>query len=214
MDRRSNHHSRAAQIACGLASATLALTGLPLFADEAVNGFTEGYYAHNIVTTFQRTGAHGSNVYDNSSIEMSGLDLIRYVNHTCYRPTEFDMIGCREEFGPYANLQTTLTSGRLSTILKQYSYLAGAQKFVPAPEPVARIQGAPVTPEVWKESPKDTTKLSDAEKHQLRIRERSAELWNICREKNPTDRREMVRCHQRNIRMTTVRTENLQENVF
>lgn len=200
-------------VSAAIALGSTLLVSLPLLASDnpAITGLSEGYYSQNVATMFQRTGAMQQGMsFDSTTVESSPFDFAAYVSHTCYRPTEHDMPRCQELFGPYADLRWTLETGRLAMILKRYAYLASAATLVPQPtEEVAeeKVQHSVVTPTTTTAQEMDTT--DEAE----RLRSRAKQVWESCSVRS-ISRSDAVRCYQRNVRLTTVRSEMVPGNVY
>ncbi len=187
---------RAMQTAATAALVSLALIGLPLLAanDDSVTGLSNAYYAEHIIKLFQKTGAEVVGTFDNASVSSSGFDFAAYMSHTCFRPTEYDSAGCKREFGPYWNLNTTYHSGALNMILRGTSFLAGAAHLAPTQAVIKKVEEKEV-----EETNTNTTLFNTPSA--LEVRARSVKLWNACQAKE-SSREEMSRCYQRNIRRT------------
>lgn len=110
----SLRQAHAAQFSAAALLMTVALTALPLLAADQ---YEETYYAGQIVQIFQKMGAETPGIYANGSLDTSAFDFASYFGNTCFRPTEFDMAGCKEKFGPYANLKETYDSTILCIFL-------------------------------------------------------------------------------------------------
>lgn len=202
-------HLRAVELAAALSIGTVALAALPLLAaHEATDTqYSSNYYTEYIVRTFQKIGA-SAGVYDNRSVETSAFDFARFVSHTCFRPTEFDMTACKAEFGPYHDLRAIYESGKLAEILRTSPYLVEAARMLPSrtnqsthsPSFVPAIQPPAVV------APASEVRRADQTR-----RSRSEQLWDICDRRGAT-RQEEVDCYQRNIRLIE-RTEVIENSI-
>lgn len=208
-------HRKGAQIGFGITFSAIAITALPMLAAETfspdISGLTDAFFQQHIVSSFEKTGAETTFAFDNKTIDTSAFDFARYASHTCFRATENDKQNCANEFGPYADLKSTLESGKLGTILKGRQYLADASKFIPeeklaekAVTTVASIEttGMPVREE----------KVDENALYEEMRQDRSKQLWKICKRKN-LDERTSMRCFQRNLRYTTDEGMS-EENVY
>ncbi len=195
------HHTRALQFSAVATLVTAGLTVLPLLAADQ---YDEPYYANQIVQTFQKMGAQTTYVYNNGSLATSAFDFASYFSSTCYRPTTFDMPGCKEKFGPYANLKETYESGKLAMILSRVSYLKNIAKFLPGAFAIS-LSSAPNHSTSVSSSSSSSTDLTNRN-------ERASQVWKLCVNKFMT-REKSVRCYQRNIRLIVERTEPVAENL-
>ncbi len=207
-----------AQVATLAAAVTVAAMALPVLADQTVElspvvqpvrafELSNSAYAQNIISMFSRQGA--ASLYDNTSLETSAFDFQAYVANTCYRPTDFDMKNCEQNFGPYANLRITLENGTLRTILKNAKIIAdrpGEAAQAPAAAPVVQtLQEAakePVAPALTEEQ----------ERNKLRA-QRVAELWTACQEAYP-DNGDAKLCFQRNYRLIDRDDATIRGNIY
>jgi hypothetical protein len=116
------------------------------------------------------------------------------------------MPGCKEKFGPYANLRTTYDSGKLATILSRVSYLKDVALLLPG-DTKPRIE--PVSVETGSVSTPDPSSTNSAEADFATLRKnRAAAVWKLCSKKFTTHE-EATSCYQRNIRLITERTEDV-----
>lgn len=209
-------HRTGAQIGFVATFSAIALTALPMLAADMtfepnVSGLTNAFYQNHIISTFEKTGAETTFAFDNKTLDTSAFDFTRYASHTCYRATENDKPNCDKEFGPYADLKSTLESGKLGTILKGRKYLADAGKFVPAEKVTAETTNS-VTSIETTGMPAREAKVDENALFEEMRQDRSKELWTICKRKN-LDERTSMRCFQRNLRFTTDKDMS-EENVY
>lgn len=198
-------HRRGAQIGFISAFSVIALSALPMLAAEGtfepnVTGLTDAFYQNHIISMFEKTGAETTYAFDNKTLDTSAFDFAQYASHTCFRATENDKENCAREFGPYADLKSTLESGKLSSILKSRQYLAETSKFLPA-EKVTSEQTNSVSIESTG-MPARAVKVNENAIYEEMRQDRSKDLWRICRWKSE-DERTAMRCFQRNLRFTT-----------
>lgn len=207
-------HTRALQASAAAALVTVAVMALPL---SAADQFDESYYAGQIVTIFQRMGAEQKDLYSNGSLATSAFDFAVYFSHTCYRPTDFDMPGCKEKFGPYANLRTTYESGQLAAIFRRYSHLSGIAALVPqsgvatsSSSSSSSSSSAPSMPSTVQ--PDSGSSSSVSTEPRLQRADRGGQVWAICTKKF-LSRTDATLCYQRNIRLIMERTEEITEDL-
>ncbi|HRH93978.1 MAG TPA: hypothetical protein PKV72_05620 [Candidatus Peribacteria bacterium] len=201
-------HSSALQFAAACVLTSLAVIGLPLFAENSTS-VPSTAYGDYIVRRFQKTGAETAQSFDNRYVETNAFDFAAYFSHTCFRPTEYDMAACEREFGPYANLKDTLTSGQLGGILTRYKYLSGAEKAV-TPEPVTKTNEP--KPSVYV-APQQTNIEASAIQKERDVR--AKQIWAVC-QKRSSDRSEAGRCYRRNVRLLSQEswTLDVESNVY
>ncbi len=136
-----SRHTGALQTGAVVTLTTIALTALPLLAADQ---YDESYYARAVVSDFERIGAMNTYAFDNSQMSASSFDFQKYFAHTCFKATEYDKQGCKEKFGPYADLRETYTSGKLAMILSRVSYLSPIAAVIPHAQ-VAAVPSTSVT---------------------------------------------------------------------
>lgn len=187
------------------------VAALPMFAaDEknpAVSGLTDTAYAEKLLMTFERIGARQyPAAYDGRSIDRSPFDFQAYRSHTCFRQIGSDVLLCQELFGPYADLQSVMASGKLRVLLRGWSHLAAAAPFAPAPaDESATVIGANDRAISLDD---DTASNENMNTEEERLRKRATQLWSLC-QRRTSDQETAKRCYQRNIRLTTLRTERI-----
>ncbi|MBP9850403.1 MAG: hypothetical protein KBC47_01800 [Candidatus Peribacteraceae bacterium] len=211
--------TRAMQFSAVSLVITAAITALPLLAADQ---FDDAYYTNQIVQVFQKIGASSTaGIYNNGSMETSAFDFASFFSHTCYRPTEFDMPGCKEKFGPYANLKQTYDSGKLGMIFSGVPYLKDLAKIVPgnyghAPSSSASsVSSSPVNSSASSApaSSVSSSVSSSASSFDLMDRkDRASQVWALCVKKFP-ERNESVGCYQRNIRLIMERMEAVDDHL-
>ncbi len=208
--------TRALQFSAAATLMTAAITALPLLAADQ---FEESYYANQIVQKFQKMGAESVGFYSNGSLDTSSFDFASYFSDTCYRPTDFDMPGCKEKFGPYANLKQTYESGALKTIVGRVSYLKDLAKLLPGsygPPPSSSSSSSSMSSSASSASPvTETPSVSSSSSSSTDLMDRTdraSQVWKLCVNKFIT-REKSVACYQRNIRLIMERTEAVDENL-
>lgn len=210
-------HTHALQATGATALLTAAVMALPLLAADQ---YDEPYYAGQVVSIFQKMGAQGNlNIYNNGSLTTSAFDFAMYFSDTCYRLTDFDIPGCKEKFGPYANLKTTYDSGQLAAIFRRYNYLAGIVPLLPQSATAmnfssssSSVSSAPSTFTRVQPSPTFSSSSSVSNEPRENRGDRGSQLWAICT-KRFSNRGQASYCYQRNIRMIMERTENITEDL-
>lgn len=208
----SKSHAQAFQVSAAAVLVTAALTALPLLAADQ---YDSSYYAGQIVTMFQKTGAP-TGAYSNGSMDTSAFDFAGYFSDTCFRPTDFDMAGCKNRFGPYANLKTTYQSGQLATILRGVSYLKDVANLIPGGATASSssssssssmyssegVSSSAASSEISSSSPSGNASGTMEEARA----ERARQVWRICTA-NHESRAFEVRCYQANMRLIMDRDE-------
>lgn len=197
-------HVRAVEAAAASVLLTAAVTSLPLLAADQ---YDESYYANYIVSVFQKVGAENTNVYSTGDLASSAFDFARYFSDTCFRPTTFDEAGCKEKYGPYANLKETYDSGTLATLLSRTPHLKGIVHLLPGGAALQNSSSssvpATIAPSVVIPTAQPAQSTIDEERT-----ERGARVWKICGKKFD-NRNDATLCYQRNIRIIMTRTEDI-----
>ena len=213
-----SRHLSAMQAAAAVTLTTAALTALPLLAADQ---YDESYYANQVVQTFQKMGAMSTDSYVNTSMDTSGFDFATFFSDTCYRPTEFDMQGCKDKFGPYANLKNTYESGKLASILRRVPYLKAVAALVPQSAAVSSVSSSAMSSSSSSSMSSatesgaqqmTTSSASSDSYHGEERTDRAAQVWTLCVKKFE-ERKGQAACYQRNIRLIMERTEPVTENV-
>lgn len=210
-------HMSAMQFSAAALVTTVAVSALPLLAADQ---YDDTYYGNQIVQLFQKIGAESVGSYNNGSLETSAFDFASFFSHTCYRPTDFDMPGCKEKFGPYANLKTTYDSGRLAAIFSRVSYLADITKLLPGSygakpteSSASSSSSALSTSSVSSVSSLSSSSSSSFSADLMDRTDRASMVWKLCVKKF-SDRNQSVACYQRNIRLIMDRVEAVDANLI
>ncbi len=179
--------TKASKLAALTAAVSIVVMSLPVLAGENDTP-ADDFYGRVIVSQFSKMGAVNSSMYDNKSVETSSFDFPSYMSNTCFKPTDFDKPGCKDKFGPYANLRQTLESGKLAELLKRYRMFKGDEKVLASvTQQVAKVDLTPVA----------TSSLYTTEVKYDAIEDRAAVIWKVCNRKYGVTQ-QINACFQRN----------------